>query len=83
MMSGFEGFGGGMGFGGIGMILFWGLVIAGVIVLVRWLTASRTPPGAAPRDGGRSALDILRERYAKGEIDQAEFEQKRRDLGAE
>lgn len=68
------------GFGGIGMILFWGLVIAGVIVLVRWLGAFG--PGGAPRSAERTPLDILRERYAKGEIDQREFEQKRRDLDA-
>ena len=79
MMWGFDGFGGGMGFGGIGMILFWGLVIAGVVVLARWFGAFG--PGGARRGGERTALDILRERYAKGEIDQREFEQKRRDLG--
>jgi putative membrane protein len=70
-----------MGFGGIGMILFWGLLIAGVVMLVRWLGGSGA--GAGPRGSGRTALDILRERYAKGEIDQHEFEQKRRDLGAD
>ena len=78
-MMGFSGFGGGIGFGGIGMILFWGLVIAGVVVLVRWTGASGR--AMAPRGETRTALDILRERYAKGEIDQREFEQKRRDLG--
>lgn len=78
-MMGFDGFGGGMGFGGVGMILFWGLLIAGVVVLVRLLGGFGG--GAGPRGGGQTALDILRERYAKGEIDQPEFEQKRRDLG--
>ncbi|MCC7184340.1 MAG: SHOCT domain-containing protein [Rhodocyclaceae bacterium] len=77
-MMGFDGFGGGMGFGGFGMIVFWGLLIAGVVMLVRWLGGFGT--GAGPRGGARTALDILRERYAKGEIDQQEFEQKRRDL---
>jgi len=78
-MMGFDGFGGGMGFGGFGMILFWGLLIAGVVVLVRVLGGFGGRAG--PHDGGRTALDILRERYAKGEIDKQEFEQKRRDLG--
>jgi len=63
---------------GIGMMLmmlvFWGLVIAGVVLGVRWLA----------RQGGMShadeALEILRRRYAKGEIDRDEFEAKRRDL---
>jgi putative membrane protein len=79
MMGGFEWFGGGMGFGGFGMILFWGLVIAGVVVLARSLGGFGS--GAAPRGAERTPLEILRERYAKGEIDQREFEQKRRDLG--
>jgi putative membrane protein len=79
MMSGFEGFGGAMGFGGIGMILFWGLVIAGVIMVARWLGGAGS--GGAARGAERTALDILRERFARGEIDQQEFEQKRRVLG--
>jgi len=82
MMSGFEGFGGGMGFGGLGMLLFWGLVIAGVVVFARWFGA-RTSPRSAPPPHGRSALEILDERYAKGEIGKEEFEQKRRDLGGD
>lgn len=78
-MMGFDGFGGGMGFGGIvGMILFWGLVIVVVIVAARWLGGAGS---SGPRGEQRTPLDILGERYAKGEIDQREFEQKRRDLG--
>lgn len=57
------------------MFLFWGLVIAGIVVGVRWLA----------RAGGDSrvdtALDILRQRYARGEINKEEFEAKKRDLG--
>jgi putative membrane protein len=79
MMWGFDGFGGGMGFGGIGMILFWGLVVAGVVVLARSFGGFGS--GAASRGAERTPLEILRERYATGEIDQREFEQKRRDLG--
>ena len=82
-MMGFDGFGGGMGFGGIGMILFWGLVIAGVIMLARWFGGAGSSWGAPPGGRERTPLDILRERYAKGEIDQREFDQKRHDLGAE
>jgi len=80
-MGGFDGFGG-MGFGGLGMLLFWGLVIAGVVVLARWLaTGSSSTLDVPPR--GKAALDILSERYARGEIGKEEFEQKRRDLGAQ
>jgi len=81
MMGGFNGFGGGMGFGGIGMLLFWGLVIAGVVLLARWWGTGPSSSASSPARG-KSALDILGERYAKGEIDKEEYDQKRRDLGA-
>ncbi len=78
-MGGFDGFGGAMGFGGFWMLLVWALVIGGIVVLVRWAMAGSSP-GSVPRAPEKSALDILRERYAKGEIRKEEFEQKRRDL---
>ena len=66
------------GIWGIGMmlfvLLFWGLVIAGVVLGIRWLVRQ----GRDSRPD--SALDILRQRYARGEIDQEEFEAKKRDL---
>jgi len=70
-----------MAFGGIGMLIFWGLLIVGVVLLARWLTAQSSSSSATPARG-KSASDILAERYAKGEIDKDEFEQKRRDLEA-
>jgi putative membrane protein len=57
------------------MLLFWGLVIVAIVLGIRWLVTQ----GKGPR--GDSALDILRQRYARGEIDRQEFEAKRRDLG--
>ena len=57
------------------MLVFWGLVITGAVLAIRWLT---TTGAGATRD---RALEILRERYARGEIDREEFESKRRDLG--
>jgi putative membrane protein len=80
MMWGYNGYGlwgGGMG---IGMLLFWGLIIAAIVMLVRGFGAK--PGDSKPRPGENTALDILRERYAKGEIDKTEFEQKRGDLAA-
>jgi len=68
-----------MGIGmGIGMILFWGLIIAAIVVLVRGFGAR--PVASEPGLVEKTPLDILGERYAKGEIDKSEFEQKRRDL---
>lgn len=63
------------GFGPILMLLFWVLVIMGIVALGKWIFER---PGNGSR--GRSALDLLKERYARGEIDREEFEQKRRDL---
>ena len=63
---------------GIGMLLvmltFWVLVIAGLIVLVRWLVTQ----GRESRTD--TALEILRQRYARGEINKDEFDAKKRDL---
>ncbi len=56
------------------MLLFWGVVIAGIVVGIRWLVHQ----GRGPRSD--SALDILRERYARGEIDREEFLARKRDL---
>jgi len=70
--------GGGFGFGipGLGMILFWGLIALFIVWLVRSIT------GAGDQAAGRkSARQILDERFARGEIDQGEYEQKRRMLG--
>ena len=83
MMWGYNGlgYGGFGGFGmGIGMLLFWGLIIAVIFLLVRGFGSRSGGNEARPRE--RTALDILGERYARGEIGKAEFEEKRRDLSA-
>lgn len=64
--------------GALQMLLFWVLVILGIVVLVKWLAGSPGAAGSPP--AGKSAFDILKERYAQGEIDREEFEQKKRDL---
>ena len=78
----------GMGF----MILFWIVVVIGVVYLVRYLVhpgADRwhdrpphwqaTGPLGSPQ-GKSDALRILEERYARGEIDQEEFQRRQADL---
>ncbi|MGV8893212.1 MAG: SHOCT domain-containing protein [Burkholderiaceae bacterium] len=77
MMDGY-GMSGSFGFGWIFMILFWVVIIVGVIALVKWMITSS---GMGRRGGGNNtALDILKERYAKGEIDEQEFQKRKRDL---
>ena len=72
-------FGFGMGaFGWIFMLFLLGLIIFGVFVLIKWLLMSSGKTGATSKD---NALEILEKRYASGEIDQEEFEQKKRDIG--
>ncbi len=73
------GWGGGW-FGGIFMIIFWVLVIVGLIVLIRWLLASSRGDSVLHHRPSSSALEILRERYARGEINKQEFEEKKKDL---
>ena len=70
----------GMIFGPLMMILVLAVVIAAVVLLVRWVGGPWQPtmPSAPP---GRTPLDILKERFARGEIDKDEFEARRRVLG--
>lgn len=79
MMGGWNGSWGWTGSGGISMIIFWVLLIVGVVVLVKWIADSGATPYSRTR-GEESAVDILKRRYASGEITKAEFEQARRDL---
>jgi putative membrane protein len=70
----------GMGwFGSIIMVAFWVVVIVAIIFLIRWLavTSRSKGPGLASEE---SALEILKKRYARGEINKQEFEDKKRDL---
>lgn len=76
------GFGAGFGMGLIGPVLmigFWLLIIIVVVVIARQLltTATAGRAGASQED---SALEVLRKRYAQGDIDKREFEEKRKLL---
>ena len=68
----------GMGVGGLFTLLFWGLIIVGSVLAVRWLWERGGPATGGQARG--SALEILRDRYARGEIAREEFEAKRQDL---
>lgn len=61
-------------FGWIPMFLFWIILILGVIALLRYLGKSGQP------GGGKTPLEILKERYARGDIDKKEYEQMKKDL---
>jgi putative membrane protein len=58
------------------MLVFWGAVLVGLALGIRSLI--RRGQGARPDP----ALEILRQRYARGEINQEEFEAKKRDLAS-
>lgn len=68
-------YGYGMG-GGFMMLLFWLIILAAVFIGMKWLMTSNHNE----RKSSSTALDILESRYAQGEINRDEFEQKRRDL---
>jgi len=69
------GMGWGMGFGWVFMIFFWVLVVFGIFYLIRIVMTSTKKEAS-----GDTALDILKKRYAKGEITKEEFEKIKNDL---
>ncbi|MBU6389894.1 SHOCT domain-containing protein [Patescibacteria group bacterium] len=72
MMDGGGGYG---GMGWLGMGLLWLIAIILVVAAVAWLFKY-----SGNRPDGSSALDILKERYVRGEIDKEEFDRKRKDI---
>lgn len=77
MMDGYGGHGWGMG---MGMVWWW---IIGIIIIVAivWIVVKAMKNNTANTNvPGKSARDILKERYAKGEINKDEFEERGKDL---
>lgn len=68
--------GGGYG-GGLMMILFWGVIIALIVFGVRWYSDSNQGRAGGRRD---DALSVLRDRFARGEIDEDEFKRRKAAL---
>ena len=71
MMDGY-GMSGGMWILGL---IFWILILAGLVLLIKYLWE-----GAGTRGSHESALEVLKKRYARGEISKEEFEEKKKDL---
>ncbi len=70
----------GMGiFGMIFMLIFWGLIITGLVFLIKWLFSLGNKTAEKNNSNSR-ALEILKERYARGEIDKNEFDARKQDL---
>jgi len=57
-------------------LLFWGAIIAAIV----WLVGQGRVPSAGPVSRGATSLEILNERYARGEITREQYEQIRHDL---
>jgi putative membrane protein len=82
---GMESCGAGFGWMGVGMLFNFllgagllALVVVGVIFAARWLAP---PPDGPPRGSSRNdALEIVRTRYARGEISREDFDRLRREL---
>ena len=68
-------------FGSFMMIVFIGGIIVLVVLAARWLGGLGHGGGTPPAPSAKTPLDILKERYARGEIDRQEFEERRRVLG--
>jgi len=71
----------GMGwFGIVFMVVFWALILLGIAALVKWIVSGGGGQASQGPRAEDSALEILKKRYARGEIDRQEFEEKKRDL---
>ena len=60
------------------MIILWVVIIAGIALLARWLMTASGKGGDAHAE--KSPVEILKRRYASGEIDREEFQEMKKDL---
>ena len=75
---------GGWGYGhGPFFMIFWFIIFIAIVAGIVWLVRARVPAGPHHMMGRRSAgLDVLEERYARGEIGRDEYLQKKKDIAA-
>lgn len=73
-MFGYSGMGIGSGMGMLFMVLFWGIIIALVVILIRRMTVQSYPKKL------ESPFEIAKRRYAKGELTKDQFNSMTRDL---
>jgi putative membrane protein len=66
-----------MALGGLSMLAFWGALIVGIVLLIRWASGPSAGQGSRPSE---PAIEILKRRYASGEITGEEYEQMRKRL---
>lgn len=74
-----DGYGWGMGTGFLFMLFLWVVIVAGSVLLVRWIISS----GGKKEQSGLSSeapLDILKKRYARGDITREQYEQIKKDI---
>lgn len=68
--------GGFFGIGWIMIILFWIVVILGIVALIKWIVGSDKTDHSSQKP-----LEILKERYARGEIDKKEYQEMKKEIG--
>lgn len=71
----------GMGWMGmVFMLLFWGVIIAGIVFFIKWLVQNKGRMDHSSSSTGNQALEILKKRFARGEINRDEFESMKKDI---
>ncbi len=73
--------GGYLFYGPVMMILVIAVIVVVVVLVVRWMGGGQGAPGGQSTPAGKSPQDILKERYARGEMTTKEFEERRKILG--